>query len=632
MLNVSQQFKDAFRDPRRRVEFKATVNGLEYGPEQIVELSVTDRIQDGSAFTIGTVASSELVLSLRTTDEIPVNAEVRLYLRAAQLIWDMTTLSWVAADTPWNDASSESIPYGVYYIDKRKQTGDYWQYTCLDAMVLAEQPFISRLAYPASMAAVLAEACELAGIESEGTVAPSLSFAVAPTGYSCRGVISLVASASASCARMNKTGRLSLAPLAASAPVETIRTGEYGKLAHTNPIKSITRVVCAIDDEGAVLEAGSGSADHTVNIHNPYLDQAGVDGVQRGLNGFVYHPFTMDWTCLPWLDVGDRITVQEYMDSAWNRSGTAWNETAIPWNGIGSWDTTIMTSTITYRGGLSGTISAASDSQQQSEFKPVGTLTQAVNNLSKAAVKLAKPYYGVIISREQGLLIEKSDKSSKAVLNSDELTFYKGNEKALWFDVPNDSYMFSGTITASTINGTEINGGSIQIGTAFSVNNAGHMKAAGAEFSGTIEASIITGGQINGSNINGGVITGGLIRTAASGPRIEFSSAENLLRAFNSTGATLSINSNLGSVPTLEFKNHSDHVQFFALSNVFSINANKTPTKITIAAGKDIHLNPGGDSYVTIPSWHKLLALGNGISLGNVLDDLNNRIETLEKA
>nr|WP_315793179.1 phage tail spike protein [Paenibacillus sp. BIC5C1] len=60
-------------------------------------------------------------------------------------------------------------------------------------------------------------------------------------------------------------------------------------------------------------------------------------------------------------------------------------------------------------------------------------------------------------------------------------------------------------------------GSSINVGNGmFTVTSGGIMSAVGANFSGSITASTITG-----TNINGGTITGALIRTAATGRRVE---------------------------------------------------------------------------------------------------------------
>lgn len=419
MIRVSSSFKNACLKPDRQLSLSVLIEGVTFGPVDIVELSIKDSIQSGSTFTLGTAISSELTLSLRTTEEIPVNAKVELKLKAAD----------------------ECIPYGVYYIDKRKQSGNYWQYTCYDALLLAEQPYISQLTYPASVDLVLAEACELADIALNAAADPTQKFEIAPTGYSCRSVIGLVASGSASCARMDKGGKLVFVPFAPPAAVETITLGQYSKLIHTNPSKTLSRVVCLVDDESSALVAGAGDAGSTLSIDNPYLNQAAVDTVQEALNGFTYYPFSMDWSVLPWIEVGDQINIEEHV---------AGDRTQLQ-----TFSTTVLSSSIKYSGGFSGTIAAGSDSQQQSEFKPVGTIGQQISRLNSNAVKLGKPYYGVTVTKEEGLQVEKSDGSSRVVLNSDELTFYRGSDKALYFDPVTGEYIFDGKLSADMITALE---------------------------------------------------------------------------------------------------------------------------------------------------------------------------------
>ena len=51
-----------------------------------------------------------------------------------------------------------------------------------------------------------------------------------------------------------------------------------------------------------------------------------------------------------------------------------------------------------------------------------------------------------------------------------------------------------------------ITGGSLKIGSNFSVSTAGKLKAVNGEFTGNISGSSITGGTINGATITGGTI------------------------------------------------------------------------------------------------------------------------------
>ncbi|WP_059049071.1 prophage endopeptidase tail family protein [Paenibacillus senegalimassiliensis] len=160
--------------------------------------------------------------------------------------------------------------------------------------------------------------------------------------------------------------------------------------------------------------------------------------------------------------------------------------------------------------------------------------------------------YGVKIGPDEGIVIERYDKMARSKWNADEFRMQKGNgsgsyQDALYFDPINGEYEFTGIVTAS-----KFRGGSIEIGNNFSVDESGHMKAVGGEFSGEISASIINGGRIYGSyiegaEIDGGVVTGALIRTAASGRRIEMD--DYSFRSFDSTNrerVTLGYNTGAG--------------------------------------------------------------------------------------
>ncbi len=107
-------------------------------------------------------------------------------------------------------------------------------------------------------------------------------------------------------------------------------------------------------------------------------------------------------------------------------------------------------------------------------------------------------------SREQGLVVEREDHVSKAVFNSDELTFYANGEKALWFDLPNRKFMFSGDLEAA--------GGTFS-GTLQAVDGifTGTLQGVDGTFTGTLEAGTIRGSDIYGSYIYGAEIEGGTV-------------------------------------------------------------------------------------------------------------------------
>lgn len=137
-------------------------------------------------------------------------------------------------------------------------------------------------------------------------------------------------------------------------------------------------------------------------------------------------------------------------------------------------------------------------------------------------------------------------------------------------------------------------------------------------------------GNITASSINGGTITGALIRTAESGQRIELSSVDNLLMAINASGNTFKIKPSVTGTPGLEWQNGSNVAQIFlqpGSPGYLSINTIGTSTDITIAAGGNVRLSPSGGSIV-IPSWDRLTT---GMqTMSSVLSDIYSRLAALE--
>lgn len=154
-------------------------------------------------------------------------------------------------------------------------------------------------------------------------------------------------------------------------------------------------------------------------------------------------------------------------------------------------------------------------------------IQDTIYRIQTTTVGKDKWMYGVKIGPEEGIVQERYDKRARSIWNADVFKMQKGNGSgsytdALYFNPVNGEYEFSGIVRAA-----QFIGGNIQIGSNFSVDNTGHMKAVGAEFSGTISASIITGGQINGTTI-----TGSQIQTSASGtyPRAEMSNTNKMFK------------------------------------------------------------------------------------------------------
>ncbi|QZN77380.1 polymer-forming cytoskeletal protein [Paenibacillus sp. DR312] len=542
MFPISPLYKDYLRRPDREFIVKALVGSEEYDSSRIVDFSIENSLSLTEGFEIGTSIPSKLTIKLRTNEIIPANARIVPYLSLS-----LAGLTWLEAQYPWKDmnltwtgSGTDWLPLGEFFVDGREKINDVWTFTCYDKLVFADVAYISSLTYPTTQRAVFNEICNRLGWTYDSSVVINSNYRIqaGPAGYTMRQVLAYIASANSASIYIDKAGTLKFKRFTASEnPVFDMTTADYVTVKQTNPVKTYTRVVVTYNTEdGLQYEAGTGDENHTLYVENPFATQAVTNGLLTTLNGFSYLPLTMDARGYPQLEQGDVIGFEQQEGTTWDETVSTWQDTNIPWDGVVRYKTIILHQVFTFAGGLKMSLEAPSVSEQRSEFVVEGSLTQQVNKLNKDAVKEGKSYYGTTITRTTGWIVEREDHLSKAVFNSDELTFYAQSDKAIWFDVPSRRYKFNGTLEATdgvfsgnlqaaggTFTGDLRAAGGTFTGTLQGVNGtfSGTLQAASGTFVGTLKAGRVEGGDIIGSYIQGADILGSRIRTAASGDRIE---------------------------------------------------------------------------------------------------------------
>lgn len=542
MFPISPIYADYLKRPDREFIVKAAVGNEEYDNSKIVDFSIENSLSLTDGFQVGTAIPSKLTIKLRTNEVIPANARIVPYLSLS-----MRGMTWLQAQYPWQDmhiswtgTGTDWLPLGEFFVDDRERVNDVWTFTCYDKLVFADAAYVSSLTYPATQRAVFNEICNRLGWTYDSSVVINANYRIqaGPAGYTMRQVLQYIAAANSASLYVDKAGTVKFKRFtAADEPVFQMTTFDYSSVRQTNPVKTYTRVVVTYNTEDDLqYEAGTGDDNHTLYLENPFMTQAMVNNLQATLNGFSYLPLTMRAQGYPQLEQGDVIAFEQQEGTSWDETVSTWEDTQIPWDGIVRYKSLILHQVFRFAGGLSMTLEAPSVSEQQSEFKVDGTLTTAVNKLNKEAVKEGKSYYGATLTRTEGLTIEREDHRSKAVFNSDELTFYRGSDKALWFDPPSNRYKFSGTLEAAdgvfsgnlqaaggTFSGNLSAAGGTFRGTLQGVDGtfSGALQAASGTFRGTLIAGRVEGGEIIGSYIQGADILGSRIRTVASGDRIE---------------------------------------------------------------------------------------------------------------
>lgn len=435
MYNVSDLFKTYSKQFDRTIEAKVDIQGTTYLGSDIIEFNIEDSVASTEDFTIGTTISSILNMSIRTTDTIPAGAQITPYVR----------LNGTSGVSEW-------LKLGDYYVDSRVMQDKVWGFTCYDKLIFGQAEYLSSLSYPATMQQVWNEVCSKLGVTSDSSVVinPTYKFDVAPTGHTMREVLGFIAAAHVASVRMTKDGTIGWVKFSASASsVEKITASDYSKAPQTNPAKSFTRIVVqsGSDSESTQIEVGTGTEDKTLTLINPYISQSMLNDMYKVFNGFRYIPFTMDWRCFPYIEVGDRIEAEMFNALSWVEASMPWSEANFPWKDLPTFSTVICKNKITYTGGLKATSSASSTSSQQSELKFKGTITEQLNTLDKVALREGKPYYGVTFSREYGFKVDSSLGSS-VTLNGDTIALGSSSDEGIYFDVLTGKYRINGTLEA----------------------------------------------------------------------------------------------------------------------------------------------------------------------------------------
>lgn len=215
-------------------------------------------------------------------------------------------------------------------------------------------------------------------------------------------------------------------------------------------------------------------------------------------------------------------------------------------------------------------------------------IQDSIYRIQTTTVGKDKWMYGVKIGPDQGIVTERYDKRARSIWNADEFRMQKGNGNgsytdALYFDPQNNIYKFNGELQAATgvfsgnlqAAGGTFTGDLVAAGGTFS----GDLSAAGGTFTGTLRgvdgdfSGTIRASTIIGSEIEGGTITGALIQTDNSGQRIEID--DRGFRSYDSSNTQrviLGINSDAGmSGFRFNGPNGAYEGQIYAVSGGFHI-------------------------------------------------------------
>ncbi len=492
MQNVSEQFKTAIHQLSREIKSRITFPSLTLDDTVIQRIEWDSTLIAMDDFEIGTAPMD--MVRIRLISEEPINykfddteCNIELGLNVVQysdtshLALSEFTYDELAFRThgDMGVTSEEYVSLGLYTVEKTTKKGNVITLECINRMHKLEQPYVSTLVYPATLAQIAQDICSIAGVELATNVFPNSTYTVnikpELTDITCRVAIAQISELAGGYARIDREGKLEIINVKATAQnavkyagynlgdtlladeliINDIEiTGDnYIDFANKElPVAMIDKVIVKVGEVEAVKGAGENPYYIVDNLfcQNP---NAVIDGLYSALNELSYIPFTMKWQGNPAIDCGDAVTI---------------------YTKLGYYNTLVTRRSLTYTGGLREDYEAVGKSNVEKESTPRGSLT--------IETKKAK----VDIRRLEG---EVSSKVSKGDIISEI------NQTAEEVKIQASRIKLEGIITA---NGN------------FKVLEDGSIETTNGTFSGTITSE---NGEIGGFNITENGLTKSMEKT-----------------------------------------------------------------------------------------------------------------------
>lgn len=313
---------------------------------------------------------------------------------------------------------------GTFFIDNRKEAADGWlTITAYDEVIRKmNAPFVvdgEQDEWPQRMVDVMSSIATMLSVSLDPRNSiPSTYMVEYPNELTIREVIANIAAACGGNAVMTPDNQLYICPLQInSTPVYTVEDPE--DITFLGSELTITRVTCIYNENGDYYTAGVDGYELIVDCL--WATQQITNDLLSKLNGLTYVPFSLSQNIDPLIELGDTLKYKNkylYVGTIYRRAS---NE-----------DYTVIT--------------APTQEAEDHELPYEGAL---MRQLGKKAT-LGTKYYGVSITRAKGLTVERVDGEgnvdASVILNANELSFYKGTTRVLYFDPEAQKYKFVGDI------------------------------------------------------------------------------------------------------------------------------------------------------------------------------------------
>ena len=280
-------------DPNHVGELLITIDGTQYTGEDIVSCEIERDLLENTV-EVGNATAAVLTLEINQKGTIAKRAKVVVQYR---LVLD--------------DAKTDYIPQGTYWINTREASGRYLKLTCYDAMLMGQQNYLSDTTaddWPKQESDCAAEIAQRIGVEldSRSSIGTGDNHTVSmPVGRTMRDVLQQIGAANGGNWCITPAGKLHLVPLAGTGD----SLPEVSGAPDCGANQSVTGVRVVRNSTDTPLLSGDETGT-VLEVENENGTQDLADELAQKLKGLNYTPYTCDQRHIdPVAEAGDKITI-----------------------------------------------------------------------------------------------------------------------------------------------------------------------------------------------------------------------------------------------------------------------------------------------------------------------------------
>ena len=280
-------------DPNHVGELLITIDGTQYTGEDIMSCEIERNLLENTV-EVGNATAAVLTLEINQKGTIAKRAKVVVQYR---LVLD--------------DAKTDYIPQGTYWINTREASGRYLKLTCYDAMLMGQQNYLSDTTaddWPKQESDCVAEIAQRIGVEldSRSSIGAGDNHTVSmPVDRTMRDVLQQIGAANGGNWCITPAGKLHLVPLAGTGD----SLPEVSGAPDCGAAQSITGVRVVRNSADTPLLSGDETGT-VLEVENENGTQDLADELAQKLKGMNYAPYTCDQRHIdPVAEAGDKITI-----------------------------------------------------------------------------------------------------------------------------------------------------------------------------------------------------------------------------------------------------------------------------------------------------------------------------------